>query len=161
QAKPEEAEAKPEEAKPADPNLDAHADSVWAKVLRRPGQEKGEVQEVYLRGNVAVHQDPPPDKSRGTDIAGDAVDVLNNGPGRALLVAHGAPAVVITEEMTLQGPHLGLDQAMDFAWVDGPGRLTQRSRGGSLVADARAGEAGDKQSKASSGPLDVIWARQM
>ena len=46
---------------------------------------KSRVQEVRLRGAVVFHQDPAPGKARGTDVSGEAVDVINLGEGKSLL----------------------------------------------------------------------------
>ena len=64
-------------------------------------------------------------------------------------------ARVVTEEMTITGPNIGLDQGADYAWVDGPGTLTQMAPRG-LLTDKGLGqpprdakEKGDNKAKAS------------
>jgi hypothetical protein len=154
-------EEKPEEKAP-EPAVRARADRIWAQVQLLPGTNKGEMKVVRLRGDVAIHQDPAPDKERGVDVTGAAVDMAGQGEGRMELMADGAagrPAVVVTDEMTIRGPRLGLDQSADEAWVEGPGRLTQRngSGGGLLVADGGK----DKKPRANAGPMDITWLERM
>ncbi len=91
------AEKPPE--KPAEPDVTVRANMVWAQILRRPGAKpaaagagglgagrdgsQDEVRQVRLRGGVVFHQDPAPGKARGTDVTGEALDVLNLGDGKS------------------------------------------------------------------------------
>jgi len=145
------------EAKPADPDMDVQAERVWARVVQGDGTNKGEVRQVFLRGDVAVHQGPAPGKAQGTDIFGEKVDLTNKGIGRAVVLAHGADgggwAKAVTEESVIEGPILMLDQAEDFATVIGPGHLVQkadRNPAGGPTAGAPARK-----------PADITWQKEM
>ncbi len=87
--------------RPEEPEARAIADRIWAKVLLKPtdpakaktqpapasggllgggsGGSQAEVDVVFLRGGVRIHQDPEVGKKRGTDIKGEAVDVYKTG----------------------------------------------------------------------------------
>ena len=43
-----------------------------------------EVREVRLFGGVSFHQDPAPGKTKGEDATGEALVLLNDGPGQAI-----------------------------------------------------------------------------
>ncbi|SIO40684.1 hypothetical protein SAMN05444166_4447 [Singulisphaera sp. GP187] len=155
-------------AKPAEPGVTVSADRVWALIRTTPnadptptgaessapGNTRGEIQKVLLRGGVAFHQDPDTGKTQGTDVTGEALDVHNQGDGKMMFVVENlidsakattpekamAPhARVATEEMTITGPRIGLDQAADHAWVEGAGTLTQMAPRG-LLTDKGLGE---------------------
>lgn len=142
-----------------------------------PGAFAAEIREVRLRGSVVFHQDPPAGKTQGVDVSGEAVDLSNHGDGmmrfavfhhdpNAAKASAAAPsknqkgeepadlaplARVQTEELTILGKVIGLDQSTDEAWVDGRGSLTQLSAKG-LLSDkglANAPEGG------SSAPLTI------
>ncbi|MGE3821484.1 MAG: hypothetical protein AB7I30_18900, partial [Isosphaeraceae bacterium] len=124
------------------------------------GALSAEIREVRLRGAVAFHQDPPKGKTRGVDVKGEAVDLSNHGQGvmrfavfhhdpnaesgsgvasasaksAAESADHAPLARVETEELTITGKVIGLDQSTDEAWVDGRGSLTQLTARG-LLAD--------------------------
>ncbi|HZW29694.1 MAG TPA: hypothetical protein VFF52_03250, partial [Isosphaeraceae bacterium] len=107
---------------------------------------QAEIREAWLHGNVALHQDKAPDpaapatapKPKGEDITGEAVHLINRGEGKVLAWAYThdpkdprrwpgpiPPATVITDEMTIRGLVLRLDQELDKVWCDGPGVLTK------------------------------------
>jgi hypothetical protein len=114
--------------KKPEPALSVEADEVWARVRLGSIHGKPELEEVRLRKGVTLHQDPAEGKPRGTDASGEAIDFVNRGEGRAWLEAHGtaaAPARVVTDTFLIEGPKLGVDQAADFAWVKGAGRMVQ------------------------------------
>ena len=89
-------------AKPADPDINVRANQVWARIALAPksqpgdgaatpkgtggpageGESQTEVREARLRGEVVFHQDPSPGKQRGTNVSGEAVDVMNLGENR-------------------------------------------------------------------------------
>lgn len=137
------------------------------------GGRRAEIDRVYLRGGVNFHEDPPAGKVKGTDVVGEAVDLISTGENsvRFLVFDHDptanpgatapAPAPVAspadafdqviaeaagldatlarlarveTDEMTIRGRVIGLDQAIDQAWVDGRGSLT-RMAGPGLLSD--------------------------
>lgn len=171
--------------KPADPNAPARAETETDTA----GLSKGEVQQVRLRGGVVFHQDPEPGKSQGTDVTGQALDVFNQGEGKMKFVVqhHIAPekataaelaltpnARVATEEMTITGPNIGLDQKDDHAWVKGPGTLTQLASRGLLTekglgddnkepgARQKQGQGRDKTNdETSKRPLTISWKHRM
>ena len=127
--------ATPAEPAPPEPAVNIKADWVWAQVELKSGGAgagtgagQGDVKEVRLRGNVDFRQDPTEGKTRGTEARGESADLLGAGEGLAKLRIHGGPdrlAEVANDEFEIQGPKIGLDQAADFAWVEGAGKLTQ------------------------------------
>jgi hypothetical protein len=123
--------------KKSEPPIRAEADQVWARVTQAAGPKgKGEIKEARLRRNVVIHQDANADQTGGMDVAADAVDVVNRGEGRMWVEAQGipgTPARVMTDNRLVEGPLIGLDQSIDYAWVKGPGRLKQEPK-----ADAEA-----------------------
>lgn len=190
--------------KPAEPGVSVSADRVWAVILTKPDDApnpkagaksnapenpRGEIQMVRLRGGVSFHQDAESDKKQGTDVTGEAVDVTNQGNGKMKFVVQNLidmdkatateksmvpHAKVATEEMTITGPQIGLDQAEDFAWVKGAGTLTQmaprglltdKGVGGKDAADADTAPKGKEQAKAGDDankrPLTISWKSKM
>lgn len=138
----EEPQAEPTPKEP-EPNVDLRAAYVWAKMRQAPkpkpaaplGKKAGEAEtapqlvEARLEGEVAMHQDPNPGKERGTDVNGDRARVINRDEGRSLFVVEGTldrPAEVANDDFVIQGPRIHLDQAADYAWVKGKGKLIQR-----------------------------------
>ncbi|CAN5911527.1 hypothetical protein BH23PLA1_BH23PLA1_08790 [soil metagenome] len=157
----DEPEAAP--SKPADPGIEVEADVIWARVEAVPnangGPPRREVREVRLRGDVAFHQDPNPGDSQGLDILAKALDLTSSGPDRAWFQAYGEEedwASVATPEFTIEGPVLGLDQTRDFAWVRGPGRLTQTSEG-SLTLAGMGRPASSSDATQGGPPLLIDW----
>lgn len=107
-------------------------------------QARADVREAWLTGNVALHQTRPADpRKKGSkpgkqDIFAEAVSLDNPGKGKAhAKVYHRNPtetvhrpgplplARVATDDMTIDGEYLELDQARDMVWAVGPGTLTQ------------------------------------
>lgn len=171
-AEPPKAADEKAEPKPPEPDMDIKARQVWARVEQRPGQTKSEVREVRLRHDVTLHQGPAPGKTQGTDASGEAIDLLSEAPGRARVLAHGPEgrwARIITEGTTIEGPVLGLDQAKDYAWVDGQGRLSQLADRNALGGepaekDPDAEEDKDQDGKAKPAekrPVVVTWRKAM
>ncbi len=188
-------------AEPSQPEARSIADRVWARVLLRPAPpaasqpanaaanaspatagggllggtgsgSSSEIDQVRLRGNVAIHEDPAPGKLRGTEIVGEAVDLFNQGgKGSRFIVYANDPkpkaklpvktpeleelfqtlAMVDTDEMVIRGKIIGLDQATDHAWVDGNGSLTQMASAG-LLSD-KSDSTDKPAAKATAQPL--------
>lgn len=110
-----------------------------------PKEAEAQIRAAYLQGNVAVHQDKPPDpekkgqaKPKGDDIRGEAVYLDNKGPGKInARVFHRNPedptfipgpiqwAMVSTDDMIIYGQTLWMDQEHDKVWAFGPGVLNQ------------------------------------
>ncbi len=107
-------------------------------------QAQADVREAWLTGNVALHQTKPADprkkgsKSGKQDIQAEAVYLDNPGKGKAhAKVYHRNPtekvhrpgpwplARVATDDMTVDGEYLELEQARDIVRGVGPGTLTQ------------------------------------
>ncbi|GAC1470064.1 MAG: hypothetical protein NVSMB9_14730 [Isosphaeraceae bacterium] len=104
--------------RPVEPEAKASADRVWARVLLQPssgadsgrdpnasgglallgggqnGARKAEIDTVYLRGGVLFDQDPPPGKTRGTHVAGEALDLINQGVDPATRQSKGTRFIV-------------------------------------------------------------------
>ena len=113
-----------------------------------------EVRDLRLFGKVWLHQDPSPGKTKGQDASGEKLILHNEGPGRAIIDLYDRqdpenrklaratprpPAKVITEDMTIEGQVVGLDQTTDRAWAFGPGKLVQLTDRG-LLSDKAEGE---------------------
>jgi hypothetical protein len=118
-------------ARPAEPDLDVSADTVWARVAAMGAAgstSKLDVKEVYLRGGVEVQRGPEAGKTIGTNVKGEAVDLIGQTEGRFEVRAHGKPdrpAEVVSDAFRILGPKLTLNQTADTAQVEGPGLLTQ------------------------------------
>jgi hypothetical protein len=138
-------------AKPTGPNGNVAAvEEAGAPTAQSssPGDSESEILEAWLRGNVALHQDSPPDKPenpdgtkakpKSQDITGEAVYMDNHkGKGKMLAwVFYRDPsqpprpgplpwARVANDEMTIRCEKIRLDQEHDKVWGDGPGVLTQ------------------------------------
>lgn len=128
-----------------DPDVVIKARQVWAEIAPRgsgSNPNAWELNRARLRGTVSFHQDPEPGKERGIDVTGGAVDLTSQGSGQVkLLIAHLDPitppkpdepprlARIVSEDFEIEGPVLSLDQAADFASVNGSGRLVQRKAG--------------------------------
>jgi hypothetical protein len=190
-----------EKEKPAEPNISVRANRVWARILQQPGQglsvvssqapgggapkNEAQVKEVRLRGAVVFHQDPPPDKTRGTNVTGEALDVVNleanksefkvfqqdptdpKSRSRAIV----PPARVETEDFSIEGPVIGLNQKTDRAWVNGPGSLTQMTQRGLLTdkgldnppanGKTPAKAKGQPAPAAKQVPMKISWQASM
>jgi len=159
-----------------EPGLDVAADHVWARVevlgdsaigLDANAGPAREVREVRLRHEVRIHQDPPAGKEQGTDLTADAVDLFHPEPGALKLLAHGTeqPARVAGDDFDLSGPILGLDQKTDHAWVEGAGRLWQRTGRGGLGGIGALELPGDDEPEDDEPeeklPLEITWSEGM
>ena len=135
---------------------DAGAD---AKVAEAPREKEAEadIREAFLRGNVSLHQDVPPDpnkkgqaKPQGNDVFGEAVYLDNRGKGKVnAKVYYRDPeqptprpgpipwAKVSTDDMTIRGEIIWMDQEHDKIRAYGPGKLTQWTDRG-LMTDKMA-----------------------
>ncbi|MBV8486655.1 MAG: hypothetical protein JO161_00115 [Planctomycetaceae bacterium] len=115
---------------------------------RSAGSASGEsddgyqVRDLRLFGTVSMHQDPEPGKTKGQDAYGETLVLRNDGPGQAIFNLYdrdprrgvkpaAAPmplrphAKVMTEDMTIEGETIGVNQKTDEAWTYGPGKLVQ------------------------------------
>jgi hypothetical protein len=194
--------AEPAASPPPSDSIEIDADTAWARILlasngrsgatNNPGPSGGgllsatgggasRVQEVRLRGDVHIHQDPAPGKARGTDVTGQAIDLIARGEGMLWVEAHGddnRPARVESDTMLLEGPKLGLDQSADFAWVKGAGQMKQDgpptpppARTDQAAApeirktayQAPAPDAADPKNPlaAARGPVSITWTQEM
>ncbi len=100
-----------------------------------------EIRDAQMFGTVSLHQDPSPGKTKGQDAYGEALILHTEGPGKAVFnlyhhdprvaktasppAAARPPARVITEDMTIDGERIGVNQVTDQAWAYGPGKLVQ------------------------------------
>jgi hypothetical protein len=146
----------------AEPLVDGRADRVWASVqLAATGDgaanSKGELKNAQLRGGVMVHQDPAPGKALGSDASGEALDLTTQGKGlMKFVVSRDDPqafdpktrrvsstkgraissmpmARVQTEGKTIESENIiGIDQKLDYMWVEGAGVFTQLAERGLL-----------------------------
>jgi hypothetical protein len=108
-----------------------------------------QVRDLRLFGTVSMHQDPEPGKTKGQDAYGETLVLRNDGPGQAIFNLydrdprqHVKPAAapmplrphakVITEDMTIEGETIGVNQKTDEAWTYGPGKLVQMTDRGLL-----------------------------
>lgn len=100
-----------------------------------------EIRDVRMFGTVSLHQDPSPGKTKGQDAFGETLILHTEGPGKAVFnlyhhdprvaktaspaAAARPPAKVVTEDMTIEGERIGVNQVTDQAWAYGPGKLVQ------------------------------------
>ena len=136
-----------------------------------------EVRDLRLFGKVRLHQYPAPGKTKGQDASGEKLILHNEGPGRAVIDLYDRqdpenrklaratprpPAKVVTEDMTLEGQVLRLNQITDEAQAFGPGKLVQLTDRG-LLSDKAEGEedqptdraGADAGAESSSKPKDA------
>jgi hypothetical protein len=161
----------------------ADADLVWARIevvgdgpgLDLTGSTGGtrEVREARLRRNVVIHQDPAPGKEAGFHVEADhGVDLQNIGPGRLKVYAHGEqrPVTVASDDFYIQGfpdgtPDgkvvLGVDQAHDYAFVQGPGRLWNLSNPRSMGRLELASDDREESPDENREPLIITWEEAM
>ena len=187
---------------PGDPAINVESDRIWAwlspvlpanresesstpnptpEVVDSDQKEKSgkwDLREVRLRGRVLVHQDAPPGKTRGLDVEGESIDVLNQGSKLYEVRAYGnGPqlARATTDEFLIEGPVIGLDQARNTACVIGAGQLVQNNAGTGILGNSMGDPvviptAMDQDpeyvhtvqpEKRSSprGPLTIAWGR--
>jgi lipopolysaccharide export system protein LptA len=179
--------------KPPEPSMVALANHVKAKVLIDPAQGDGaaaknpsgprvaasgsapaggdadsnyQIRDLLMFGNVSLHQDPSPGKTKGQDATGEALVLRNEGPGRAIFNIYNHDprakkppagtsgrlprARVITEDMNVEGDIIGVNQITDQAWVYGPGKLVQLTER-SLLTDRAEGEDAPSPGGAAEG----------
>lgn len=99
---------------------------------------RSEVRKVWMFGDVALHQDPEPGRTQGDEVYGEAVYLENPGPNKAITHVYQRDptedpprpgplplAWVLTDERSIKGEVIRINQATDQAWVDGPGTSTQ------------------------------------
>ncbi len=134
-------------AEEAGPTLDVAAGKVWARVELRPSANGkgsiGEVREARFRDDVAFRQQSRPGKAERLDVDAMALDLLSPAEGRTKVEAQGKPARVTTDEFSIEGPALEVDQSTQIALVRGDGRLWGRSQGdgGGLLGGIRPATA--------------------
>jgi hypothetical protein len=122
-----------------------------------------EVRDLRLFGKVWLHQDPSPGKTKGQDAWGEKLVLRNEGPGRAVVDLYDRqdpenrklaratpmpPAKVVTEDMTMEGQVLRLNQITDQAQADGPGKLVQLTDR-ALLSDKVEGEEDQSTDRAN------------
>lgn len=174
------------EVDPGEPGrpFSADADVVWARIEvvgDSPGLDltgsaggKSEVREARLRRDVVIHQDPAPGREAGFHVEADhGVDLQNVGPGRLKVYAHGErrPVTVASDDVYIQGfprstPEgetvvLGVDQAHDYAFVQGPGRLWNLTDQASMGQLARAPGDREQSPDENREPMIVTWDEAM
>jgi hypothetical protein len=162
-----------EESKPAKKRATVDADTVYAEIEQQPakgrpagntsftgqGTTTSVVKDVHLRGGVVFHQDPDEGKESGVDATGEAMFLQNLGNNRwKVLLADQDPAappspageerprllaMATTEGHQITGPFIGLDQAADTSWVNGPGTVTLMTER-SLFSDKKATKQADR-----------------
>ncbi len=99
---------------------------------------RSEVRKVWMFGGVALHQDPEPPHTQADEVYGDAVYLENPGPNKAITHVYQRDptedpprpgplplAWILTDERSIKGEVIRINQATDQAWVDGPGTSTQ------------------------------------
>jgi hypothetical protein len=122
--------------KPPAPPLALRADRIFAQILQQPGRQapgaanRSEIQNAFLQGRVAFHQDANPDEQQeALDATGDAVRVVGQAEGKSWLKITGGAQperwaqVANGDSFQLQGPIIIFDQESDFALVPRRGRL--------------------------------------
>jgi hypothetical protein len=153
--------------------------------------QKGELRDAQLRGNVMVHQDPKPGQPFGSDASGEALDLTSQGNGlmkfavkaeeppqagdpktRLASDSKGRKALntriarVFVEGKTVESDDvIGVDQKLDFMWVQGSGVYTQETDRGLLDDKGIEGE----KAKAGAKPLGpnpkdkllISWTTEM
>jgi hypothetical protein len=156
---------KPAEPEPTEPPMTGSAQRIWAKIAQSPGSNLGagstnrstkttsaaaapgsnaEVRKVWMTGNVALHQDPGPGKTKGQEASGEAVYVDNRGKGKAHTIVYQRdpnektrrpgplpPARVENDDnkISVLG-FLTMNQETDQVWANGPGSMTQMAARG-------------------------------
>ncbi len=197
-AAPADAPAEPKVAaeegnRKAAPEAPVHikARHVLAFINRTP-DGKSELSKAMLRGDVEVHQAPTPEKPRGTHAKGNALNLFTVGPGLMqfnlwdtdpsaladqprLAARDGVKiprmlAALDTDDYSIRGPYIGLDQSKDIAWVTGAGSITQLAERGFLnekglqkrSRDLAAMAPDDRErEKSKKVPLTISWSENM
>ena len=103
------------------------------------GETNSEIRNVWMWGDVFLHQDPEEGKTKGQEASGEALYLDNRGPGKVISYIYQRdpnektflpgplpPARVENEDMKITAAGvLNMNQETDEAWVEGPGTLTQ------------------------------------
>jgi hypothetical protein len=152
-------------AKPDDKSASGKTRAATSTIASNPADPNSsyQVREVRLFGAVTMHQDPAPGKTKGQDASGEALILLNEGPGKAIFnLYHRDPTVakasdppakrwphakVKTEDMDIEGEVVGVNQKTDQAWAYGPGKLVQLTDRGMLTDRAEGAEAQEPEAK--------------
>lgn len=119
--------AKPAAAPPEKPKkpIRLSAGSVEAHVTR--AGEKNDLDKLWCRGNVVVHQEPSGPEEKGVDIRGDTMQLTHFVEGNLLLVTGkeepGKEALVRQDKTTIIGPEITIDQRTNNARVEGIGAM--------------------------------------
>ncbi len=129
---------------------------------------RSEVRKVWMFGDVALHQDPEAGRTQGDEVYGEAVYLENPGPNRAITHVYQRDptedpprpgplplAWVLTDERSIKGEVIRINQATDQAWVDGPGTSTQLAARAFLSDKAPDPdeEAGEDEASPSTGTM--------
>ena len=188
--------------KPADePPMTGSSDRMWARVALKPksssdkssskptdrtktastkagtGETNAEIRNVWMWGNVALHQDPKKDRDndkaqgasdkKGNDASGEALYLDNRGTNKAITYVYQRdptaksyvpgpipPARVENNDMQITDAGvIQMNQATDQAWAYGPGTLTQMAARGFLT-DKSGGADEETDDNASDGDVD-------
>jgi hypothetical protein len=135
------------------------------------GDSGYEIREVRLFGGVSLHQDPSPGKLKGEDATGEGLILVTDGPGRAIFNLYDIdptlpkeereairkrsvpPARVVTEDMTIEGERIGVNQQTDQAWAYGPGKLVQLTERSMLTDRAPTEKTADNDEDVEPLPM--------
>jgi lipopolysaccharide export system protein LptA len=100
-----------------------HARRIETWVNRSDG--KNELDKLHTQGNVIVHQDPTEENERGTDIAGDTVDVQRFLEGNVMTVTGNnlITGEVHFDKVSIIADDINIDQRDNTAKVNGPGSM--------------------------------------
>jgi hypothetical protein len=128
--------------------------------VKRPGAAQNpfgsnaEVRNIWMWGSVAVHQDPAEGRMQGQDATGEALYLENRGKDKTLTYIYRRDptedpprpgplpyASASTEDRSIMGNLIRIDQATDRVWVDGPGMSTQLTDRGFLSDKAPEDES--------------------
>jgi hypothetical protein len=109
--------------------IDLSAYSIEVTVLRCG--EQNALKHMSSRGQVRVRQDPAKPTEDGVDISGDTLTLDARPEGNKLVVTsegeHEHLATLSMDKIDILGPVITIDQAINQAWVDGPGAMSMRS----------------------------------
>ncbi len=151
--------------KTREPQLDVSANSIWARIASLPDSKtKFEAREVRLRGAVEVHRGAEREGERGTDVSGDAVDLIGQANNRFRVRAHGTvqrPALVVSDAFRIVGPKLTVDQVENTADVEGPGELTQWVETREELAPGGAPPLLEANGRPNRRPMVISWKSNM
>jgi lipopolysaccharide export system protein LptA len=136
--------------------IDLSARSVTAHVLRSP--VKNTLKELVAEGLVHVRQEPAKPDEKATDITGDTLTMTYQPQGNLLVVSCDAAAgnrdadlaQLQMDKILIWGPEINIDQALNKAWVHGPGAMKMDSATDFQGAPLK-----------KSVPLTVYWKKSM